>query len=462
MSDDYAGEPFDSRAVAPDVAAERGYRRYGGDLGLDPIFEAEPRYADTTPFRRRSDGKPDSLDAWVRRKTREGELTGWVMPKHALPGSAFYAPLAQLRPDKPVRGRLYEHDHAVDFASDEHRARHLEKKHPGRDVPGLHRHYEEAKYLIAPGPHGKRWDTHPRCTRDRFLAAERVFLHLEGTLKLDALVSAGEVGADVPSVTLWDRRPDELSEIDFPVRAEPPGTGFWEGLEERIAEEKARADLQAGELAAFLTDCVRAPVVVVCDQDWQGNPSVATEAFCLRDAVRDGGLDCVVAAPPTEKGSDDFQAAGGKPDDLLVVEPLPHRALGRADFERLYRRQHARGASGRRRPAEAVERDLELLDWYAAHATAAGFVQMSPKRIGRRLDGVSADTVRRATLRLKRADALTIAGYYDDPDERPERTAEEWRARGRRRRPAPATIRLRDGLAPEIWRPTVGRWLRAL
>ena len=69
--------------------------------------------------------------------------------------------------------------------------------------------------MIAPGPNGKRWDTHPRCTRDRFLAAEQVWLHMEGTLKLDALVSAGEVGADVPSVTLWDRA-GAVSWADWP------------------------------------------------------------------------------------------------------------------------------------------------------------------------------------------------------------------------------------------------------
>jgi hypothetical protein len=205
---------------------------------------------------------------------------------------------------------------------------------------------------------------------------------------------------------------------------------------------------------------VRAPVIVVCDRDWQTNPRVTLEAFSLRDTVRDAGLYCAVAAPPgASKGSDDFQYRGGKPDNLSVVEPLPHKAPGRVDFERRYRREYARGgSSGRKRPSDTIDRELALLDWYATHSTVAGYVRRPVARIAERLD-ISGSVVRRATLNLERAGALTIAGHYHDPDEE----QEDYEDRpARRRKPPPATIRLREDLVPEFWEPTVRRWLRSL
>jgi hypothetical protein len=457
--DDYNAELFRTRHVSPEVAEERGYRRYGDGRGFDPIVEADPRYSDG-PFHW-PDGAPDSLNAWARRKTQDGHLAGWAMSKHALPGSAFDAPIAQLRPDDPVPGALYEHDHAVDFFRAEDRGRHIQEKHRGRDRLGSHKHHDMAKYLLPPGPHGKRWDTHPRCTPDRFLSAECVFLHLEGCLKLDALVSAGEVGADVPSVTLWNRQPGDplgLDAPESPKHDQDQDGGFWGGLDEalRIADD---FEDSLRDLEHFLAAYVRAPVVVVCDRDWEVNPLVALEAFSLRDVVvRAAARPCVVAAPPGKsKGSDDFQYHGGKPGNLKVIEPRPHKARGRADFEREYRR-HARygGASERRRPADAIDRELALLDWYATHCTVEGLVRRPVGRIAERLD-LSADTVRRATLRLADAGAITVEGHYHDPDEKP---AEE--RRGRRSRAALATLRVSGDLVPALWTPTVGRWLRSL
>jgi hypothetical protein len=456
---DYSDEVFRTRAIAPDVVDERGYRRYGeGDLV--PLFEADPRYADG-PFKW-PDGKPDTLRAWAGRQTRQGKRSGWVMPKHALPGSAFDAPLAQLRPDVPVFKRSWKHSHADEPPGE--LATHLRSdkraaEHAALDLPSeVHVHRDYAKYLLPPGPHGKRWDTHPRCTPDRFRAAERVFLHLEGTLKLDALVSAGEVGADVPSVTLWDRA-GAMSWLDWPggkPSSGPTSADFWEFA----AELERVRELQEDELLRFLREHVRAPVIVVCDRDWQDNPLVALEAFSLRDAVRDAGLECAVAAPPGKsKGSDDFQYRGGKPDNLSVIEPQPHRASGRAVFEREYRRtRREAGASGRKRSPNIVDRELALLDWYATHGTAQGSVRRPVGRIAKRL-GVSKDTVKRGTLELQEAGALVIEGHYHDPDK--EYDVPEDRA-ARRRKPTPATIRLREGLRAPLWQPSVGRWLRSL
>src|SRR5436190_21901069 len=134
-------EILTSRGVALDVADERGYRRY--ERGeLEPILEADPRLAANLKLRR-----------WVGRYARQ--QPGIVMPKYALPGSAFLAPLAQLRPDKAVRVSEYDHDHAD--LGEVTRRRHEEAEHGGNRVGGEHHHVVSAKYLLVPGSHGKRW-----------------------------------------------------------------------------------------------------------------------------------------------------------------------------------------------------------------------------------------------------------------------------------------------------------------
>jgi len=454
---DYTAEVFRTRAIKPEIAAERGYTRYEG---VDDVLNAEPRLGTTKKLR-----------DWARHYGSRG-APGWAIRKHALPGSPFDDPLPQLRPDVPVPGRKQWHDHAWAFyGRPAAREIHETASHGGKRVSGRHFHVPESKYVIAPGPHGKRWDTHPSCTRDRFRAAERVFLHMEGTLKLDALISAGEVGADVPSVTLWDRR-GAVSWADWPggEPAEIKGD-FWESFAQWEEAWEAARHAQADEIAVFLRENVQAPVVIVVDRDHGYsvlNPLVALEALSLRDHVRAAtGLPCVVAAPPEGgnrrvKGSDDFQAEGGTPDDLVVIEPLVDAAPGRAEFVRAYR-HGARGGSGRKRPAKTVEQELALLDWYTAHSVSTGYVGRPARRIAARL-GVSRDTVKRATVRLAAAGALEIDGYYDDPEHRPRRPPSEWRAIQKERRQGavvPTLIRLREDLRPKLWEPTVRDWLRA-
>lgn len=169
MSDDYGHEVFRSRAIKPEVAHERGYRRYGDENGLDPIFEADARFKHPDEggarFRAPWDGRWHSFYNWSMHKVRG--TTGWVMPKHALPGSAFDGPLAQLRPDDAIPGRRYAHDHSD--MGDIVRVLHEEgKRHRDPDtgkllipVKGVHEHVEQAKYLLPPGPYGKRWDGTP-------------------------------------------------------------------------------------------------------------------------------------------------------------------------------------------------------------------------------------------------------------------------------------------------------------
>jgi len=505
--DDYTGEPFKSRGVLPEVAEERGYFRYTkGDA--EPIFQADPRLETGTyqKWVNAEKGVWEQIDkafaGWVEHYAALSP--GWAMRKHALPGSQMDAPLAQLRPDDPVRDVPYGHDHdgmehvAEDCPCGVHRhgkdwlagwpefgveppmgnlarEQHEDgKQHRTPDgtlhtpLDGPHKHVPERKYLLMPGPHGKRWDTHPRCTGDRFLAAERVFLHLEGTLKCDSLVSAGEVALDVPSVTMWNRGEDQGSIVDH-----PDVDGFWEVY---------RPIAQAYDLLTFIEAYVRAPVIVVCDSDWHHNPEVATNAFCLRDWVRDRGLECAVAAPPEGRvlyrnsighevrkkvGSDDFLArenghTTGGPDDLDVVELEDPTDL--RSFERRYRREFGHGgASGRARPARSVEIDLEILHWYATHSTATGHVKRPAPTIAARL-GVSDDAVYDATQRLAGAGALVIEGEYAPlVDTRYVRTRRgTTRNLGRGHEGKTATIALADALRPRQRKLKVGDWLASL
>lgn len=495
--------------VSDEVRDDRGYAEYEkGDPG--PIFNADPRLRDGSTFdwEMTEDGwtrieKP--LATWVESKANAS--SGLVMPKHALPGSTSLAPLAQLRPNDPVKSRTYGHDHdgmthveqncpcgvkrhskkwlerwpelGTEPAMNEvARLAHENGKMHRRDdgtlhtpLEGPHLHVEQSRYLLPEGPYGQRWDTHPHCTGDRFLAAERVFLHLEGVIKCDALVSAGELALDVPAVQMWERKPrfeDEEPALDYPEVG-----GFWEWY---------RPSSQRDDLMQFLEAFVKAPVIVVCDSDWHHNAEVATSAFCLRDWVRARGLDCAVAAPPEGEwlfddrlgnpvykkiGSDDYQGKDngyptGTPDDLRVVELKEPTAL--SEFQRAYKRDPGRTRSGRKRPAPSVERDLEVLHWYATHSTATGFVKRPATTIAARL-GISDDSVYDATQWLHEAGALEITGQYTElTDQRFIKTPRgKNRNLGRGHKGPTPTIALRRDLRPSVVPDlTVKRWLESL
>jgi hypothetical protein len=105
--DDYTDDVFCSRGINPEVGAEREYRRYGGELGLDPIYEADPRLEHGEyRGRRKSKRFRDWVEHWGSRSP------GWAMPKNALPGSLADAPMLQIRPDAAVPGKKHGHDHA--------------------------------------------------------------------------------------------------------------------------------------------------------------------------------------------------------------------------------------------------------------------------------------------------------------------------------------------------------------
>ena len=430
-----------SRGLTPEVIAARGYERYesAGD-----VLRVAPRM-----------GSTKKLSDWTKSYGARGP--GWIMPKWKLPGSRFDDPLPQLRPDTaiPNHREAYVHEHDTDpffHNAPLDRARHEANYHGGKNDPpldGEHEHVPDAKYLIAPGPHAKRWDANP-LTADRWAGAERVFLHLEGCIKADALTGVGEAAADVPSVTLWDRG-GAISYADWPgVEPTAPtmpglqlqdGDSFWDAhartqpeleqwrgeMGKHRAEVDAIRQLQQDELLAFLAEHVTCPVIVLCDSDWSHNARVATEAFNLRDLVRSTGLPCVVAAPPTgrggkKQGTDDYLAdRRHKVGGHLVIDPVesPEIADWACDYER---RRRADG-----RVVQAVlEREIAVLRYYAARAiTDSGKVERRSKAVARSL-GVELKDIQRATKRLHDYDALQIVGRHPDPDAKPvKRTKDE-------------------------------------
>jgi hypothetical protein len=159
--------------------------------------------------------------------------------------------------------------------------------HHGVDVEGVHYHAPEtAKYVLL-GRRGTtgRIDLHPMAL-DLLPDADRVFFVLEGALKNDAVLSAGEAVFSVPSITLWN--PKELQ---------------W------FAE-------------TFLLGKV---VYVVPDADWVKNPAVDRQALYVRETIRSAGLRAHIAAPPTDrlhegvKGVDDYLGFGAGSLEGLIV-----------------------------------------------------------------------------------------------------------------------------------------------
>lgn len=126
----------------------------------------------------------------------------------------------------------------------------------------MHPHRSKAKYLRF--GRARRIDCHP-WTLCRLSQVNRVLFVMEGTLKADTMLSAGEAVFSVPRVTLWD--PAEASYLVRLVRELDP--------------EHSK------------------PFIVIPDADWFSNPLVDREALFLRSAMRRAGADAYVAAPPT-------------------------------------------------------------------------------------------------------------------------------------------------------------------
>jgi hypothetical protein len=269
------------------------------------------------------------------------------------------------------------------------RERHLAKSHSdGQRPEGLHTHRRTAKYVLPPGPHGKRLDVP---FLGGILDAEIVYFVIEGSPKTDAILSTGEAAFGVPSVTLWDAgtKTDDRGRVVGPFAPE----------------------LNAFIELTHLRD--KRLVVIVPDADWVSNPMVITQAMLAREHLRSRGVRAVVAAPPLLagavivdpvhgplKGVDDWLRAGGSLDELTVlvreVQPVP-AALALLP--------HARRKDAWMRSARALVL-LPLL------ADGNGELIKSISSFARILR-CSRDAARKAVADLAQAEAIEVEGSLD-------------------------------------------------
>ena len=216
-----------------------------------------------------------------------------------------------------------------------------------------HKHLDWAKYLYVKGRgRAQRLGTHPRMLQENFAAPNGLlFWAIEGTLKLDAIVSAGWPGIETGSVTLWD------AEIWDEMSPPPPGVpdnGSWVY---RVHELK--------DFAARHLDGVR--VAVCCDSDWDENSRVIDQVTAAVALLRGVGVEAVGCAPPPGRELGWLDRRTGHPkrakqgiDDYLAAE----RDAGRDTHEamlRLHVRDEVSGAPG----------DADAVRAVVAHADAA-------------------------------------------------------------------------------------------
>jgi Helix-turn-helix domain len=313
-------------------------------------------------------------------------------PSHADAGLVFH---------KTTSGKTIKVRPLPPRASELHRT----KWHPDGNVEHLHFHRRKAKYVLPPGSHGKRLDVPDP---ERILRADRVFFVIEGSLKTDAIRSTGEAAFGVPSVTLWDA--PELG--DF-IRAM------------NLREKQ---------------------VVIVPDADWCNNPLVIAQAMLCFVYLLDRGVGrALVAAPPWVgaaldqngdqrececspgttitsdgycpscgrfyKGVDDYLRAGGKLDDLAVLEREPVDPM--SVWKALNPYCHHIKAWMR------SSRALEILPLFAEkNGELFKSISMFAKILGR-----SRDTARKAIEDLARAGTIEVEGsldadfQYEDPND---------------------------------------------
>jgi hypothetical protein len=186
------------------------------------------------------------------------QSSGLIIPRYPPTSLGLLNVPAELRPDTTVVTSSHHHYHG-DTPEDqlviptsgkplpkkwthrpEHMQRHIEKVHGGVNDQTVHLDENRAKYVFPPGDGAKRLDMHPEAWT-RFTTASRVFFVIEGCIKADAVLSAGEAVFSVPSVTLW----------------------------------------RAHELHAFARTLRGKVVYIIPDADWTTNGLVITQAiFC--------------------------------------------------------------------------------------------------------------------------------------------------------------------------------------
>jgi hypothetical protein len=195
---------------------------------------------------------------------------------------------------------------------------------------------------------------------------ERVFFVIEGCLKADAILSASEAVFSVPSVSLW----------------------------------------HAPELEWFAKRYLRSKtVIVVPDADWVDNDAVISQARFAQRFLRDLGVPTFVAAPPLgadrkvkHKGVDDYLGAGGKLDDLMVMErTVSTNLIACARRVRPFYR------------SDAIGTDVKMLKALSHHADDHGAVGVPLLSLAK-IMGVNRQTVANSVKRLEAHGWITVEG----------------------------------------------------
>jgi hypothetical protein len=280
-------------------------------------------------------------------------------------------------------GKWHDHD-THGWRKPENRAKHVRYEHKdGVDVEGVHCHIERVR-----NPEtnmAKVIDCH-RLARQKVSDHGVIFFVLEGCPKADSLLSAGAAAISVPSVTLWDYRDGAFA----------PPNDLW--YVTRL----------------FLLNKV---VVIVPDADWVHNDKVINQARLLQAKLEHYGVkETHVAAPPLDpdeskppedrvlyKGVDDFRHAGGKLEDLVVVDNIPP---SRDEIRKWIRRQ----PQGRRLYLNGLDRDVEALYAFARFAGESGVVEAPLQTVAKAVVCLSYDQIRAAIDSAKSYGGVTIDG----------------------------------------------------
>jgi hypothetical protein len=318
---------------------------------------------------------------------------------------------------------------------------------------------EEAVY----GNPGKRLDCNP-LSRDEFGTAERVFFSFESTLISDALVAAGEVAFNDPSVTLWDTGVSE-----FVFTGDPDARESW-------FEEVRHSELEEFAHRYFVQR--RIPVIVICDSDWHRNDMVWTQAQLCADLLRGLGLDVATAAPEEGRvlgrhhrtgkpirekvGVDDFLGPRGVTDpDFPHGGPLDlrvYRTELSPNFPRLVQNlEHHRGPRGGRLDRETVRRAAKTVEYLSTYLNDDLRLKWYAGRHVERLRNRGVDTDHR---KFRRDIALLedVAGVMFEDGETGSYYNGEERVFYRR----PGTIEFPEALRPGRSDYSVGEWLTSL
>jgi hypothetical protein len=375
---------FRNRGISRETCEARGYLGYGRD---DPasietakkLFEGLTAQQRATMTRKMRSGRYVDEDHTIR--TCEG---GFLIPRTPPRGLDLPHIYPELRPDKPLITRQYEHLEDPDRKLDadlvpvrvlkgKSAQAHIDspKHHDGIAPDGINEYLRTAKYNMVPRRKVKEHWRHNHAD----MKSESLARHL-GSAKRQKQ----HEGQDLErSHSHYDLVPDR-SEPDHAWKRLDVNPRVYDefGLDAfRDAEivffniegcPKADATLdnicKLGIKAAvfsvlavgfWYTDCFNdlrlfaaelrgKPIIIVPDGDWFTNWQVYNQALMCREYLRRLGLDAHVAAPPNEwvegekKGVDDFLGEGRSLDELVLLDVEVRNDIPLLVRQELYRR----------------------------------------------------------------------------------------------------------------------------